>query len=84
MGDFTGDGAVDVGDLGVLAANYGTGSSSACDFDADCAKVFGAATETSTSEDTTDEDSNSLCNSLGLSLIAGLAMLGLMLIKLDE
>ena len=43
QGDFNGDGVVDVGDLGILAANYGTHSSSACDFDADYAKVFGTS-----------------------------------------
>jgi lysophospholipase L1-like esterase/uncharacterized protein (DUF2141 family) len=85
MGDFNGDGKVDVGDLGILAANYGTGSSSASDFDADYAKVFGTATESTTTEDsTTDDSDNSICSSLGLSLIAGLALMGLMLVKMEE
>jgi hypothetical protein len=83
-GDFNGDGKVDVGDLGILAANYGTNASGA-DFDADYAKVFGtnAVDEDNSTTDTTDSTST-LCSGLGLSLIAGLAMLGLMLVKLDE
>jgi hypothetical protein len=85
MGDFNGDGAVDVGDLGILAANYGTGSSSACDFDADYAKVFGTTAESTSSSDSTEDDSDStICSSLGLSLIAGLALMGLMIVKLEE
>ena len=80
QGDFNGDGAVDVGDLGILAANYGTGSSSGSSFEADYAKVFGTD---STSTEMTD-DSSTVCSSLGLSLVAGLAMLGLMLVKLEE
>jgi hypothetical protein len=85
QGDFNGDGAVDVGDLGILAANYGTGSSSASNFDADYAKVFGTSSESATTEDSTDEDNDSsICSSFGLSLVAGFALLGLMLAKLDE
>jgi uncharacterized protein (DUF2141 family) len=81
MGDFNGDGAVDVGDLGILAANYGRGSQSGADFDADYAKVFG----TSVNEDDTDADTDSsICSSLGLSLIVGLALMGLMLVKLEK
>jgi uncharacterized protein (DUF2141 family) len=83
QGDFNGDGKVDVGDLGILAANYGTGSSSASDFDADYAKVFGAA-DSMSSEDSADESDSSICSSLGLSLVAGLAMMGLMMVKLEE
>jgi formylglycine-generating enzyme required for sulfatase activity len=89
MGDFNGDGAVDVGDLGILAANYGTGTSGA-DFDADYAKVFGTdATDTTdtteaTTDDTTEEGSTSICSSLGLSLVVGLVLMGLMMVKLEE
>jgi hypothetical protein len=79
LGDFNGDGAVDVGDLGILAANYGKNASGA-NFEADYAKVFGTD---STSTETTD-DSSTVCSSLGLSLVAGFAMLGLMLVKLEE
>jgi hypothetical protein len=69
-GDFNNDGKVDVGDLGILAANYGT-NASGCNYDSDYAKVFGTAED----EDT---ESSTLCSSLGLSLIATLAMMGLM------
>jgi hypothetical protein len=85
QGDFNGDGVVDVGDLGILAANYGTHSSGACDFDADYAKVFGTSEESTTTEDSTDDDSDSsICSSLGLSLIAGLVLMGVMIVKLEE
>jgi hypothetical protein len=82
-GDFNGDGKVDVGDLGILAANYGTNASSA-DFDTDYAKVFGTASESDESADEEDDTESTICSSLGLSLIAGLALMGLMIIKLDE
>ena len=75
QGDFNGDGKVDVGDLGILAANYGASRSS---FEADYAKVFGAATVDE------KESSNSLCSGLGLPMIAGLVLMGLMLVKLEE
>jgi hypothetical protein len=78
-GDFNGDGLVDVGDLGILAANYGTGSQSGADFDADYAKVFGS----DVSEEEATDDST-ICSSFGLSLIAGLAIMGVMLVKLEE
>jgi hypothetical protein len=79
-GDFNGDGKVDVSDLGILAANYGTGTQADADFNADYAKVFGAAADENATEDTT----SSACSSLGLSLIAGLALVGLMLVKWEE
>jgi hypothetical protein len=85
MGDFNNDGIVDVGDLGILAANYGKGSStSGMNFDADYAKVFGTTDSSMISEESADDDNNSICTSLGLSLVAGLAMLGLMIVKLEE
>jgi hypothetical protein len=89
QGDFNSDGIVDVGDLGILAANYGTGSQSASTFEADYAKVFGStgddAAETSDVTTQDSEDAGSpVCSSLGLSLIAGLAILGLMIVKLEE
>jgi hypothetical protein len=47
--------------------------------------VFGTAYESTTSEETADDDTDSsICSSLGLSLIAGFAMLGFMIVKLDE
>jgi hypothetical protein len=79
QGDFNGDGLVDVGDLGILAANYGKNASNA-DWSADYAKVFGTAVDDSSSEETTD----SLCSGLGLPLITGLALMGLLLVKLEE
>jgi hypothetical protein len=83
MGDFNGDGAVDVGDLGILAANYGT-STSGADFNTDYAKVFSTTTSSRTADVMSEDDSTStLCASLGFSLIAGLALLGLMVIKME-
>jgi hypothetical protein len=79
QGDFNGDKAVDVGDLGILAANYGYNGSSA-DWNADYAKVFG-----STANEASNDTDSSLCGSLGLPLIAGLALAaGLMIVKLEE
>jgi hypothetical protein len=82
QGDFNGDGAVDVGDLGILAANYGTGSSSSSSFEADYAKVFKTSSDSDDSGD--DDSSGTLCSTLGLSLIAGLMLMGLMIVKQDE
>jgi hypothetical protein len=79
LGDFNEDGKVDVGDLGILAANYGTSGSG---FEADYAKVFGTSNDEADSDD--DDTESTLCNSMGLSLIAGLALMGLLIIKLDE
>ena len=86
QGDFNHDGKVDVGDLGVLAANYGTGSSNNADFNADYAKVFGTSIDSDKLvEDAEEEETAStICSSLGLSLVAGLAILGLMLVKLKD
>jgi hypothetical protein len=89
MGDFTGDGAVNVSDLSLLAANYGTGSTSTLSWADAYAQAFGTMADTAdeTSSDTADDSedtSSSVCSSLGLSLIAGLAMLGLMIVKLEE
>ena len=80
-GDFNGDGKVNVGDLGILAANYGAGVDGASDFATDYAKVFGTNEEEGDSEIVDDV---SLCSGLGLPLIVGLVLLGLMLVKLDE
>jgi beta-xylosidase len=82
MGDFNGDGAVDVGDLGILAANYGTNASSA-DWTMDYAKAFG--TKVDENVDSADgEIAGSICSGLGLPLIAGLLLVGLTLMKLEE
>jgi hypothetical protein len=86
MGDFTGDGAVNVSDLSLLAANYGTGSTSAISWADAYAQAFGAAADNTdeTSDDSSDDAAGSVCSSLGLSLIAGLALMGLMIVKLEE
>jgi hypothetical protein len=88
MGDFNGDGAVNVSDLSLLAANYGTGSSSTLSWADAYAEIFGATTDTSVdseiSDDSSDESDSMICSNLGLSLVAGLSLLGLTLIKLEE
>jgi hypothetical protein len=85
QGDLNADGMVDVGDLGILAANYGSGVSGSVDFNADYAKVFGtAATDTTSTVSENTEDSSDACGNLGLSMIAGLALMGLMLVKVKE
>jgi hypothetical protein len=82
QGDFNGDKLVDVGDLGILAAHYGQGTTNLAeaDFSTDYAKAFG----TTVDDADIDETSSSLCSSLGLPLLAGLALMGLMLVKLKE
>jgi hypothetical protein len=89
MGDFTGDGAVNVSDLSLLAANYGTGSKDTLSWADAYEQAFGTTSDdaNSLSDDTADDSedtTSSVCSSLGLSLIAGLAMLGLMIVKLEE
>jgi len=64
-GDFNADGCVDVGDLGLLAANYGIGTSGS-DFSADDTKSFNTANESS------ESDSNPICSSFGLVIVTGL------------
>jgi hypothetical protein len=76
QGDFNNDTKVDVGDLGILAANYGTGTSGA-NWDIDYAKAFSETVADEVADDT-------LCSGLGLPLIAGLCLMGLMLVKLEE
>jgi hypothetical protein len=81
-GDFNDDGVVDVGDLGILAAHYGEGASTPTNFSIDYAKTFG----TTVSDDTENDAAitSSMCGALGLPLIAGLALMGLMLTKVEE
>jgi hypothetical protein len=91
MGDFTGEGAVNVSDLSLLAANYGTGDSSTVSWADAYAHAFGTtdgldvetetASDDSDSEASTDVVSSSACNTLGLSLIAVLFLMGLMMVK---
>jgi hypothetical protein len=82
QGDFNNDGAVDVGDLGILAAHYGEGSIQPTSFSDDYAAAFGTTVTDDTEDDATT--SSSICSGLGLPLIAGLALMGLMLVKLEE
>jgi hypothetical protein len=88
MGDFDGDKDVDVADLSILAANYNSGSSSTMSWAEAYAQAFGTTNDANSSSDASADDSedttSSICSSLGLSLIAGLAMLGLMIVKLEE
>jgi hypothetical protein len=83
QGDFNGDGNVDVGDLGILAAHYGQGSNTMVDFNADYAKAFGTNVSNDPETDSASGGSSS-CDTLGLPLIAGLVLMGLMLVKLEE
>jgi hypothetical protein len=87
-GDFDGNGAVGVSDLSILAANYNSGSASTVSWAEAYAQVFGTTSdaETSSDEATVDEEDtgSTICSSLGLSLIAGLALMGLMIVKLKE
>jgi hypothetical protein len=87
-GDFDGNGAVGVSDLSILAANYNSGSASTVSWAEAYAQAFGTTSdaETSSDEATADEEdtSSTICSSLGLSLIAGLALMGLMIVKMEE
>jgi hypothetical protein len=80
-GDFNHDGKVDVSDLGILAANYGTGTGASCDFNAD-AKALGLVADTA--KDEVPMTSTLGCGSLGLPLVAGLLLMGMWLVKLEE
>jgi hypothetical protein len=86
LGDFNGDGAVNVSDLSLLAANYGTGSSNMLNWADAYVQAFGTTSDDTaeTSDTATDDTSSTVCSSLGLSLIAGLAMFGLMIVKREE
>jgi hypothetical protein len=89
-GDYNLDGIVNISDLSILAANYGTGSSDTITWADAYAQAFGTATDSAdeTSNDSTaaeeENTTSSVCSSLGLSLVASLALAGLLLIKLDE
>jgi hypothetical protein len=59
--------------------------SGAADFDADYAKAFGTTVaEEDDSSDGVSEPSNFACSGVGLPLVAGLMLMGLMLVKFDE
>jgi hypothetical protein len=84
-GDFNHDGKVDVSDLGILAANYGTGTGATLDFNKD-ARALGLTIDGEAASAKADTPATSVlgCGSVGLPLIAGLALMGLMLVKLEE
>jgi hypothetical protein len=86
MGDFNGDGKVDVGDLGILAAHYGEGSTNPTNFSEDYSKAFGTtvADDDTDASDDAASTSSIVCSGLGLPLIAGLVLMCLMLVKLEE
>jgi hypothetical protein len=87
-GDFDGNGAVGVSDLSILAANYNSGSASMVSWAEAYAQAFGTTSDadetTDASADDSEDTTSSVCSSLGLSLIAGLALMGLMMVKLEE
>jgi hypothetical protein len=80
MGDFNNDGAVNVSDLSLLAANYGTGSSSVLDWSDAYAQAFGSTVD----DEFVDEADSSPCSGLGLTLITGIALMGLGFVKLKK
>lgn len=81
LGDFNSDGKVDVGDLGILAGNYGT-NAGGTDFDTDYSKVFGSVADTN-SDVEESEIGNTFCISLGFPVIAGFALMCMILVKLE-
>jgi hypothetical protein len=83
-GDFNNDGLVDVGDLGILAAHYSQGNANpaSVDFSGDYAKAFGTTMANGTTDEA--ETGSTVCSGLGLTLVAGLTLMGLMLVKLEE
>jgi hypothetical protein len=87
-GDFDGNGAVGVSDLSILAANYNSGSASTVSWAEAYAQAFGTTSDadetTDASADDSEDTTSSVCSSLGLSLIAGLALMGLMMVKMKE
>jgi hypothetical protein len=81
-GDFDGDGAVGVADLSILAANYNSGSPSTVSWAEAYAQAFDTTSDDANetidvSADDSEDTTSSVCSSLGLSLIAGLALMGL-------
>jgi hypothetical protein len=88
QGDFTGDGKVKVGDLSLLAANYET-SASGSSFASDYANAFGATADDTSSDSSNEstsisDDGSTVCNSLGLAIISGLAFMGILLVRFEE
>jgi hypothetical protein len=75
---------VNVSDLSLLAANYGSGSKSTLSWADAYAQAFGTTNDVDETSDESEGADSTACSSLGLSLIAGLALMGLMIIKLDD
>jgi hypothetical protein len=67
---------VDVGDLGILAAHYGTGVTGALNFEHDYAQAFELTSESqeATFNYAADETFGPFCGGLGLVLMAGLML----------
>jgi alkaline phosphatase len=86
MGDLSGDRAVDVTDLSILSANYGrtlTGNTGSSEEAAQAWESIRASAKETGDETSSEESADSSCGALGLSLIACLAMMGLMTAKFD-
>jgi len=81
-GDLNADAKVDVSDLGILAANYGTGTGAAMDFNKD-AGALGLAVGDAVEKSETVPSTQS-CGAAGVSLIAGVMLMGLVAVKLEE
>ncbi|NLE29641.1 MAG: hypothetical protein GX629_08240 [Phycisphaerae bacterium] len=77
-GDFNADEKVDVGDLGILAAAYGTHAGDT-DWEARSFETFGQGV----SKEDGEKIEGLLCGGLGMPVIALLALMGLMFIKLQ-
>jgi len=73
-----------VSDLGILAANYGTGTGVALDFKTDARALDLTVGEESSAKAETPVTTGLGCGSAGLPLIAGMLLMGMFLIKLDE
>ena len=82
MGDFNGDHMVDVSDLGILAAEYGTGTGSSLDFNADASALGLTVEDTPKAEESISTLAG--CSGLGLPLIAGVLLAGLFLSGLQQ
>jgi len=78
QGDFNHDSKVDVSDLGILAANYGTGRS--LGFHADAA-AFGLTVGDGLAKKEATPGTSALgCGSGGLPLVAGVVIMGVLLV----
>jgi hypothetical protein len=90
-GDFNGDGKVDVSDLGILAANYGRGSGGATqaedlpqDLKAMGLSIAGDANVPEKEMDVPAAKGLGGCGGAGLPLVAGVVLMGGLLIRAKE